>query len=82
MGVGLIPNLPPPPQKPEDVPKWISLSLLPALFMMYRKIVDRLNVVTMHGPTADKPDADGSGRFYYDTDTDTLYFDDGTWNAI
>jgi len=50
-----------------------------ALSYALRTIALRADMVVLEGLDADKPTADGSKRFYYSTDVDTLYYDKGSW---
>lgn len=49
---------------------------------LYRRLADRTEAMILEGLFADRPAANGTKRFYFATDTNALYYDDGAWNAI
>jgi len=78
----LTPSLPPPPKSEEDLLKWTRHFTL-SLARMYRTIALRLDKMTLEGVLADRPDADGSRRYYWATDTDQQFYDEaGTWVEV
>ena len=65
-----------------DTPAW-AVSMRDAIIEnVYHILAERLQNLVTAAPIADQPAADGSLRFFYATDTNVLYFDDGTWNAV
>ncbi len=75
----LTPSLPPPPKSEEDLLKWTRHFTL-SLAKMYRTLALRLDKMTLEGVLADRPDADGSRRYYWATDTNQHFYDEaGTW---
>lgn len=73
--------LPTLPRSPQDVLRWAA-DFSRAAQHLYRVLATRLEQVLLSGTAAEQPAADGSRRFYWATDTNTLYFDEGTWVAV
>jgi hypothetical protein len=46
------------------------------------QVANRIEELINYGDFAARPDATGSGKFYYANDTSALYFDDGAWDEI
>jgi hypothetical protein len=74
-----LPNMP--TAMPEELRPWV-LSLYRDIERMYRDLAQRSENLITVDVFANRPAADGSYRFYFANDTNALYFDDGTWNAI
>jgi hypothetical protein len=77
----LLPPLTTPPKDVDDLKRAVT-DLYYGILTFYPILAGRLDAMIMYGLAADIPAADGSGRFFYATDTDTLYFDDGAWNEV
>ena len=73
--------LPPAPRSPSDVLRWAA-DLLRAIAKAYADLVDRSEEMIQADTFARMPTAKGRRRFFYATDTTTLYYDNGTWTAI
>jgi hypothetical protein len=70
-----------PASMPPELRPWV-LSLYRDIERMYRELAHRSESLITVDVFANRPDADGTYRFYFASDTNALYFDDGTWNAI
>jgi hypothetical protein len=79
--IPLLPPLTTPPKDVDDLKRAVT-DLYYGILTFYPILAGRLDTMIMYGLAADIPTADGSGRFYYATDTSTLYFDDGTWDEM
>jgi hypothetical protein len=79
--IPLLPPLTTPPKDIDDLKRAVT-DLYYGILTFYPILAGRLDAMIMYGPAADLPAADGSGRFYYATDSDALYFDDGAWQGF
>jgi hypothetical protein len=70
-----------PANLPPEVAQWAK-AFQDAQRDNYFVLANRLQDLVISLPIADQPAANGTLRFFFATDTNTLYFDDGTWNAI
>lgn len=75
--IPLFPRLPAPGKGP-DWPR----SITQAINRWYNVLARRIEDLLLSGTTAQRPTADGSQRFYYDTDTGILYYDSGVWSEV
>lgn len=68
---------------PPEMAAWAS-ALQQSIQDHVRTITERVQDLMYSGTLADRPVASGSLRFYFTTDeaTPTLYFDNGSWNAV
>ena len=74
--------LPSVPQSNGELLGWAS-GITRAIQHLNRVMSSRLFDVLLQGVDASKPTANGSLRFYWATDTNTLYYDIGTsWVAV
>lgn len=71
------------PARPEEMMQWAE-TMQETIRQLYRLLADRHENVLTGGLLADRPAADGTIRFYFATDDSppTLYYDNGTWNAV
>ena len=69
------------PNVTPDMPPWAG-ALIKALQDNLRIIARRVNIAVLEGLAADLPTAVGSRQLYWATDTSTLYYDSGTWEAV
>lgn len=85
MNLGAFPrttSLPAPPRSPDDLMRWAA-DLSRALERVYGDISRRINDEIQQDTFARRPASKGSQRFFWATDTDTLYFDEGpAWVAV
>ena len=59
------------------------ITLVEALIQELSFLRTHLNTHTMQGTAAQRPAADGTRRFYWQTDgTPHLEYDSGTWNSV
>ena len=56
--------------------------LTDALKSNHTQMAERIEELIETGDAADRPDATGAGRFFYEEDTSILKIDDGAWDAV
>jgi hypothetical protein len=76
----LIP-LPKIPKSNEELIPWAE-QFTRAIQQFFLNEAFRLEDIIQKGMLGERPEATGSRRFYYATDTHQLFFDDGTWILI
>jgi len=76
-----VPFFPAPPRTGDATPKW-GEDLTFALNRAFIDVATRLENLNLGGTTEELPDAIGGGNLFYDSDTGTLYFDNGTWIPV
>jgi len=73
--------LPLPPKNLAEAISWAGRFTM-AVQHLNRVLSSRLEDMLFQGTLAVRPAAEGTRRFYWATDTDTLYYDEGTWVAV
>lgn len=65
----------------DDVNRWAQ-ELSDRLQFMQQEMSEAFTNIAIAGALADRPDPNNTGRFFFDTATKSLQYDDGVWNAI
>lgn len=76
----ILPQIPAPPGS--DLSPAVARWIQEIIRLQFRDLASRVENLITVDTIANQPAADGTFRFFYATDTNTLYFDDGTWNAV
>jgi hypothetical protein len=78
------PILPTPPYSKEDTPYWAQriTEAITAAFDEYASRVEDLNTTDGGGGVDDRPEATNERKFWFDSTTGDLYFDNGSWNKV
>lgn len=78
----MLPTVPRLPPLPSDAPQWAKELRDAIIQSVYQPLAERLQGLVTFGTFAQRPAANGGQRFFWATDTNILYYDDGTWNAV